>query len=140
MPLEAARFGISVDGVQIASFSELQGITTEVRSVEYDEGREDPVRFLNRFARARPPVSIRLARRRTGDARISAWHRAAKVNLLTGRKNCVLAVYGSDNKPVARFYLENAWPSQIRPGTKTSAAGSVAMETIVIAHEGFELN
>ena len=29
-PVAASRFGISVDGVTIASFSELQGITTEV--------------------------------------------------------------------------------------------------------------
>ena len=139
MPLEAARFGISVDGVQVASFSELQGITTEVRPVEYIEGREDPVSFLNRYTRTRPPVSIRLVRSRTTDTRIAAWHRAASVNALTGRKNCILTVHDSQNKPVARYYLENAWPSVIQPGTRTAAgAGAVAMETITIAHESFD--
>jgi hypothetical protein len=38
--LTAARFSITIDGYEIASFSELQGITTEVEPVDFLESTD----------------------------------------------------------------------------------------------------
>jgi len=44
-PIAASRFGLSVDGVNIATFSELQGITTKVDVIEFREATAEGVRI-----------------------------------------------------------------------------------------------
>lgn len=138
-------FAVLVGGNQVASFSELQGITTEVGTVDYVEGRDDPVRFLNRFTARQRPVSLLLVGRSGSNLQMHSWHHQAAANSLTARKNCILVVHNSQNKPVARYHLENAWPQKIQrhPGFTTAPAasggGAVAMETITIAVEKIDL-
>ena len=50
----ASRFGITVDGVSIASFSELQGISTEVDVIEHIESTDDG-RSRHEDSRCHPP-------------------------------------------------------------------------------------
>ena len=143
----AARFSITVDGYEIASFSELQGITTEIKTVEYVEGRDDPVRFLNQFASLPTATNLpttyllRLVRRSGSSGSLSSWQSLAATNPITGRKKCVLAVNDPQGKPVARYYLENAWPQKIQiiPGFAAQGGNAVAMETVTIACESIRL-
>ena len=63
-----------------------------------------------------------------------AWHDAlASGDSASARKSCSLVMYSVDGKPVARYHLENAWPSKIdgRSPTVTSAAGQVDSVTLV---------
>jgi len=143
----AARFSITIDGYEIASFSELQGITTEIKTVEYVEGRDDPVRFLSQFAslptatNLRTTYLLRLVRRSGSGGNLSSWQSLGATNSPAGRKNCVLAVNDSQGKPVARYYLENAWPQKIQviPGFAAQGGTAVAMETVTIACERISL-
>jgi phage tail-like protein len=121
--IEAARFSITIDGYEIASFSELQGISSSVDVVDYVESQENVVLLLNRFVRARPPISLRLARPRGSDTRISTWHQQARTNPMTARKKCTLALYGDGHQATAKYYLESAWPSKIEPGGLTWIGG-----------------
>ena len=142
-----ARFSITIDGYEVASFSELQGITTEIKTVEFVEGRDDPVRFLNQFANVQAGINlpttyrVRLARRSGSGRSLSSWQSPGSTTSLSSRKKCVLAVNDSQSKPVARYYLENAWPQkvQIMPGFSTQSGNAVAMETVTIACEGISL-
>ena len=141
----AARFSISIDGYEVASFSELQGITTEIKTVDYVEGRDDPVRFLNQFAAmpAAPNLPttyrLRLVRRSGSGPSLSSWQSQGATNLVTGRKKCVLTVNDPQSKPVARYHLENALPQKIQPGFTTLGGNAVAMETVTIACERISL-
>ena len=46
-PITAARFSITVDGYEIASFSELQGVRTEIKTVEFIESGEKGLVQMN---------------------------------------------------------------------------------------------
>jgi phage tail-like protein len=133
MPITASRFGISVDGHEIASFSELQGITTEVKPVEYLPGTlVAPIRaasLLSQHSGTRTPSTIRLRRPRDKDVRLTAWHTSA------ARKNASLILYDQGSKPVARYRLVNAWPSKIQVA---GASAGTAMESITISVERIE--
>ena len=110
------RFSITIDGYEIASFSELQGIThrdqdDRVRRVRRQRAGPDEhpgqpgARRRSRSSGPRPPISrcgpgTRPLARRDGAA----------------RKSCSLVMYDDDGKPVARYHLENAWPSKIELG------------------------
>ena len=59
--ITAARFSIVIDGYQIASFSELVGITTEVEPVELLESTEKEV-MLKKLPGKRKPPTLTLKR------------------------------------------------------------------------------
>jgi hypothetical protein len=67
---------------------------------------------------------------------LSAWHEAViQGNIVAARKSAGLVMYDSDGKPVARYHLENAWPSKIELGGLKAGANEVLMETVTIVAE-----
>jgi hypothetical protein len=108
--LTAARFSITIDGHEIASFSELQGINTL----------------------ATPPTIV-LKRGKSSSREMWSWHEAARTGQMSaGRKNASLIMYDYEGKPVARYQLTNAWPSKIEIGSLKAGASEVLMETVTM--------
>jgi phage tail-like protein len=109
--ITAARFSITIDGYEIASFSELVALN----------------------ARATPPTVV-LKRGKNSSMEMWAWHEAARMgDMAAARKSATLVMYGYDGKPVATYHLENAWPSKIEIGAlkpaKNAGGGKIAAET-----------
>ena len=130
--ITAARFSITVDGYEIASFSELQGIRTEIRTVEFIESGERGLVQMNLPAN---PVlaTLQLKRAQTSDPQLWAWHEAARFGEMgAARKSCSLVMYDASGKPVARYHLENAWPSKIELGALRAGSSEVLTETVTI--------
>jgi phage tail-like protein len=138
MPIAAARFSITVDGYEIASFSELQGITTEVTPVEHARLALNRLALQSTTTRDRRSKTFSFVHPKSTDLKLLSWHRAGTGRLPNAYKNAVLNLYaedsGSQAKPVARYHLEAAWPSAIEPQAPTSG-NSVAIEKITIAYE-----
>jgi phage tail-like protein len=112
-PIAASRFGISVDGVQIASFSELQGITTKVDVIEFRQSTENGVRIVKIPGATAPESEVKFKMAMGTNLEMNLWLDAAQAGKMTeARKSCSLVMYDAENKPVARFHLENAWPSK----------------------------
>jgi T4-like virus tail tube protein gp19 len=55
------------------------------------------------------------------------------------RADLDVVMYDTDGKPVARYHLEQAWPSKIEIGALRSDSNEVAVESITLCHEGFEI-
>lgn len=127
----AARFSITIDGYEIASFFELAGINSSVE-----------------------PVTIVLKRGKTRSPEMWAWHEAVQAgNMAAARKSASLVMYNYEGKPVARYHLENAWPSKVEIGglaaqgnvsdfeflkARASRGGEVAMEEVTIVSENIQ--
>jgi hypothetical protein len=125
-PIAAARFSITVDGYEIASFSELQGITTEVKPVEL--ARLELDRLALQSARGGGVLSF--VHPRSTDQKLLMWHRAGVGRSSSARKNALLGLFddtGYPSRPVARYHLTAAWPSAIEPQAQ--------MEKVTIAYE-----
>ena len=69
-PITAARFSLTIDGVEIASFSELGGITSEAGP--YDLAG----RVLTKLPGKRKPPTVTLRRGMNADLQLSAWHQS----------------------------------------------------------------
>jgi phage tail-like protein len=133
--LTAARFSITIDGYEIASFSELQGITTEVEPVDFLESTDKEVIFKKLPGKAKPPT-IKLSRGKNASMELWAWHEAVlQGNIVAARKSCSLIMYNYDGAPVARYHLEQAWPSKLEVGGLKAGASEVLMETVTIVCE-----
>lgn len=129
-PITAARFAITIDGVEVASFSELGSIVSSVEVAPPTAGA--PSGAVIRSAR------VTLVRGMTRTADMWAWHElVARGGPTAALKNASVVAYDKDNKPVARFYLENAWPSKVElgPGLAAQGPADTPMETVTIVCE-----
>jgi phage tail-like protein len=133
--LTAARFSITIDGYEIASFSELQGITTSVEVVDFVESSDKEVIIKKLPGRKNPPTLV-LNRGKNNSMELWGWHEAVQAgNMAAARKSCSLVMYNVDGKPVARYHLEHAWPSKIEIGALKAGASEVLMETVTMVCE-----
>lgn len=133
--ITAARFSIVIDGYQIASFAELVGITTEVEPVELMESTDKEV-TLKKMPGKTKPATLTLKRGKNQSMELWMWHQAVlEGDIMVARKSCSLVMYSTDGKPVARYHLDNAWPSKMEIGALKAGASEVLMETVTIVCE-----
>ena len=133
--LTAARFSITIDGYEIASFAELLGITTEVEAVELMESTDKAVVLKKLPGKTKPPTLV-LKRGKNASMELWAWHEAVlNGDIVAARKSCSLVMYSTDGKPVARYHLEHAWPSKLEIGGLKAGASEVLMETVTLVCE-----
>jgi phage tail-like protein len=133
--ITAARFSIVIDGYQIASFSELVGITTEVEPVELMQSTDKEV-MLKKLPGKRKPPTLTLKRGKNQSMELWLWHEAVLMgDIIAARKSCSLVMYATDGTPVARYHLEMAWPSKLEVGALKAGASEVLMETVTLVCE-----
>jgi len=60
-------------------------------------------------------------------------------DILAAKKSAALVKYDSAGTPVARYHLENAWPSKIEISGLKAGANEVGIESITLCHEGVEI-
>ncbi|MGH9244064.1 MAG: phage tail protein [Acidimicrobiales bacterium] len=133
--LTAARFSLSIDGVEIAQFSELAGITSEVEPVELMETSGDKF-FLKKLPGKRKPPTVTLKRGKNKDMGIFTWHQSVvEGQIAAARKSCTLTMYSTSGDAVAKYYLESAWPSKLEISALKAGASEVLYETCTLTCE-----
>jgi phage tail-like protein len=132
LPITAARFSLTVDGETIASFSELNGIKTEIKSTEFVESSENGLIQMN--IPANPVMAeISFKRGQTADNKMWLWHEAARAGqMAAARKSATLYMFDAAGEVVAKYNLENAWPAKIELAGLRAGSADVLTETIVL--------
>jgi phage tail-like protein len=134
-PTTAARFSIVIDGYEIASFSELAGIRTEVDPVELMQSIDKQV-ILKKLPGKTKPTTVTLKRGKDNSMALWRWHAAVLMGTIAAaRKDCSLVMYNTDGTPVARYNMENAWPAKLEIGALKAGSNEVLMETVTIVCE-----
>ncbi len=126
-PIAASRFSLTADGVDLASFSELVALSSEVWPGDV------AARLMRKRQGATRPPTVTLRRELTTDTNLSRWHEAAARGLSQARKDVMLLVHATDGSAVARYRLERAWPAQLDFGATRSGAGVDISETVTLA-------
>ena len=135
--LTAARFSLSVEGHELASFSELGGITSSIEVADVAETAGNDT-VLRKLPGKRNPPTVTLKRGMHRSLDLWQWHAAVWTGDPAARKSCSLVMYSTDGRPVARYHLEQAWPAKIEIGAVKSGANEVLMETVTIVCEHVE--
>lgn len=119
--MTATRFSLTIDGVEIAQFSELAGVTSEVEPVELK------------------PPTVTLKRGKSKDLSLLAWHQpVVEGQLAAARKSATLTMYGPDATATAKYYLESAWPSKVEISGLKAGASEVLYETVTLTAEDIQ--
>ena len=136
--ISGAHFAIGVDGPDIAIFSELSGINSEVEPQEYISSDKDGnVLHTKQFGKVKPP-KVTLKRALDGSKAIWAWHEAVMMGDITAITTCSLKLLsqaadsGGEPKIKITYVLENAWPSKVDIAGMKAGASDIIMETVEI--------
>jgi phage tail-like protein len=133
--ITAARFSITIDGYEIASFSELQGITTSVEVVDNFASSDKEVTLSKLPGRRNPPTII-LKRGKNSSMEFWSWHESVLMGDMTAaRRSCSLVMYSASGEAVARYHMEHAWPAKIEIGALKAGTSEVLMETVTLVCE-----
>ena len=122
--ITATRFNIVVDGVEVASFSELRQITSEAPPDDFAG------RVLKKLPGKRTPPTVTVVRAMTPDLEIFAWHHSVLEGQPAAHKNADLVMFSATGEAVAKYRLENAWPSMLVVEPSKLLSNDLLMETV----------
>ncbi len=135
----ARNFAIEVDGVTIAQFTELSGLTSEIEVTELKENGPDGKLIIKKIPSNSKPPTITLKRAKNVSMELSKWHDLArKGKIKEARKNGSIILYDFENGEVARWNFVNAWPSKLSVGSLKAGSNDVVTEEATIVTESCE--
>lgn len=137
-PYLQARFLLEIEGLAIAGFSRCQLPATTSDVVEYREGADPSTpRKLPGLTNYGPLVL------ETGvtdhSVELFEWRDLVEVGTVDeARRTIAVNLLDAERLPAARWEFVEAWPSQYEGPRLDASRSAVAVERIVVAHEGFE--
>jgi phage tail-like protein len=120
-PLTPTRFTITIDGVEIASFSDLVALTSDVTMAP----------DFSAPASTNPPT-VTLRRGLTDGMELSAWHQAVREgNMSAARKSLTLTMYAG-GEAVAKYWMEQAAPIKLDVAPLPDGGSDGLYETVTL--------
>jgi phage tail-like protein len=135
-PLTAARYSLVIDGIEIAAFSELVSLESEIDPGAIAGADRKPA---SKTSSGNPLPNVTLRRGMTGGMEMWAWHQTA-VNgqLAAAQKSVTLIMYNTEGKPIARFFLQRAWPSSVEVSAAKAGASAILYETVTLVGDSLQ--
>ena len=134
-PFANFNFLVEIDGVTKAGFSEVSGLTIETEPIEYRNGDE------NITPRKLPALQkygdITLKRGYTLDEDLYLWRKTV-VDGRTERQSGSITLLNEARQPVIRWNFREAWPSKLEMPSFNGTGNEIAIESLVLCHEGLE--
>ena len=124
-PINAASYVLTVDGVSVATYSELVDISSAVEPTPPPAGTN----VTSKTYGTTIPPAVTLRRGLDGNQFIWAWHAAVLSGEPAGRKTCTLQFLGSSGQILLSFVLENAWLGTVQIGPQPPPRPPVTMQT-----------
>jgi phage tail-like protein len=136
-PFQAGNFLVNIEGIPATSFSEVSGLEADIEVVDYRAGNlggntVQKLPGLSRYA------NLTLKRGLTADLSLWNWINSALQGTLV-RASVAIILLDQSDKPVLTWRLKNAWPCRWSGPSLVANTSEVAIETLEICHEGFEL-
>ena len=136
-PYGQFNFSVEIDGITVAGFSEVSGLTTDTNIIEYREGNEQQgtVRKLPGLMKYN---NIVLKRGWTDSKALWEWRKKV-IDGTTERKGGSIVLFDEARQPALTWNFREGWPSKWEGPALNGKTSEVALETLEIAHEGLEL-
>ena len=132
-PFRGFNFRVEIDGLTVAAFSEVSGLTADGDSTDYREGT-DRLNAVRKLSALRKFTTLVFNRGYGQDDTLWRWYQriAAGEN---DRRNGSVVLMNESHKDVIRWNFENAFINKIEgPGLKASD-NAVAIERMELVHE-----
>jgi phage tail-like protein len=133
-------YQIEIDGITLASFKEVTGLSAEIQPIEHRENKPGGIPIIKKLPGARKWGDITLKRGTTDDPGWMKWIKEVQDGKIDGaRRNASVVLYDFERGEKARFNLLNAWPIKWSMGSLQAGGSEIAVEEVTITHEGLEI-
>jgi phage tail-like protein len=137
--LVAYTFSIEIDRTEIAQFSEVSGLASEVDVIEIKENNALGQPTLKKVPGWTKPATLTLKRAKNASQDLWKWHEAVMQGKLgDARRNGSVVMKSFDGTEVARYNFVNGWVSKISASTLKAGSNEVLMEEVSIVTESIE--
>jgi len=138
-PFRGFNFRVEIDGLPVAAFSEVSGLTAEGDAVDYREGT-DPVNNVRKLVGLRKYANLMFKRGYTQNTTLWDWYKRIAAGQ-PDRRNGSVVLSNEAHRDVMRWNFENAWINKIEGPGLNATNNEVAIESMELCHEGltFEL-
>ena len=117
-------------------FSEVELPAGEIEAIEYREGA-DRVSSARKLPGRVTYPNVVLKRGVAGRTDLFEWWKSGRDGALD-RRTVRITLLDEQRQPVQRWVLRNAWPAKLDYGPLKALGNEVVIETLELAHEGFE--
>jgi phage tail-like protein len=135
-PANALRFDIRIDGIDLGSFTAVEGLTVEYEVTQYQEGGEND--FVHHLPGRVKYGNLKLTRpvdERTNG--IAAWFHMLRRSNVLRRQTATVVAMNDNRERVAVWTLADVYPIRYQGPSFSVDSSKVATETIELAHAGF---
>ena len=134
-PLPEFSFKVSIDDIGDMSFKEISGLDMEFDVIEYRVGDSKEITKV-KMPGLRKSGDVALKKGVfVSDTKFWEWIGEVKLNTIK-RRSVTIRLLDESGSPAQSWKLINAWPKKITvEGFKTDG-NNVAMETLILVHEG----
>jgi phage tail-like protein len=137
--LGAYRFQIEIDGVTIAQFKEVSGLSVEIKVIEHEEVTPGGKPVVKKIPGPLKWGDITLKRGKTGDQQWWEWINSVHAgNIVEARRNGSIVLYDYAYGEKARYNFINGWPSKVNISGLKAGGSEVVVEECTLVHEGLE--
>jgi phage tail-like protein len=137
-PLVAFKFGLEIEGKLSGYFTQVGGIGSETEVIAQKVvNSETGETIINQIPGRLSWTPVTLKRGVTSTMDIWAWRQqVVEGKVETARTNCSIVAYNQENKEIARWNFDNAWPSKVTGPEMDAGSTNYMIEDLTIVHEG----
>lgn len=136
-PVPAFHFLVTIDGIAIP-FQEVSGLDTEYDVVEYRSANNPKFTAVNMPGMKKTSdITLKKGMFRD-DTALSDYLASVKMNAVAP-KTITISLIDQENKVLFAWTLKNAFPKKVTGISMNARSGDVAIEEIVLAHEGLTM-
>lgn len=132
----AFRFGIEIDGLLVAGFNSVSGLTAEMEPFRIEEGGLNS--FVHIFAGRTSFPPLVLKRGITDTDYLWQWYDACRNGNIQRRSGSIV-LYSYSGDEVRRWHFESALPMKWKGPELLASSGEVALESLELMHQGLTL-
>jgi phage tail-like protein len=137
-PYGGYNFRVEIDGITRAGFKNCSGLEVSQNASTYREGTDKSL-GMRKLPGLVTSSDVTLARGITSDAELWQW-RKKLASGTADRRNMSIILVDDAGKDVIRWNLRNCWPTKWTGPSLDATADQIAIETLVITHEGLEVD
>lgn len=137
-PLPKFYFSVDWGSTTDIPFQEVSGLEIEAQPIEYRHGNSPVFSTINMPGIIKNNQVTMKKGVFVNDNAFWDWYNKIKMNTIE-RQNVVIKLLDESGSPTMTWTLNNAWPTKITSTDMKSDANEVAVESIVISHEGLTI-
>jgi phage tail-like protein len=137
-PFGGYNFRVEIDGITRAGFKSCSGLEISQNAGAYREGSDRSL-IVRKIPGLVTTSDVTLARGITNDSELWQWRKKLGSGTVD-RRNMSIVLVDDSGKDVIRWNLRNCWPTKWTGPTLDATSDELAIETLVIAHEGLEVD